>query len=98
DEEAIAPLWKGCRFPMSACISGWVMLNKIETFIEDIYSDARIPIDAYKPTFVRSLAMFPIRKNDPIGAIGIYWAKQTVISEDEKKLVQALADTTSVTL
>ncbi|MEJ0010374.1 MAG: hypothetical protein WDN72_07655 [Alphaproteobacteria bacterium] len=23
DENAIAPLWKGQRFPMSACISGW---------------------------------------------------------------------------
>jgi hypothetical protein len=25
DEEAIAPLWKGQRFPMSAGISGWSM-------------------------------------------------------------------------
>ena len=25
DEDAIAPLWKGRRFPLSACISGWVM-------------------------------------------------------------------------
>ena len=24
DEDAIAPLWKGRRFPMSECISGWV--------------------------------------------------------------------------
>ena len=23
DEDAIAPLWKGQRFPLSACISGW---------------------------------------------------------------------------
>jgi hypothetical protein len=23
DEDAIAPLWKGKRFPVSACISGW---------------------------------------------------------------------------
>jgi hypothetical protein len=24
DEDAIAPLWKGQRFPMTECISGWV--------------------------------------------------------------------------
>src|ERR1700754_1952126 len=28
DEDAISPLWKGQRFPMSACISGWAMLNR----------------------------------------------------------------------
>ena len=25
DEDAIGPLWKGRRFPMDACVSGWVM-------------------------------------------------------------------------
>ena len=28
DEDAIAPLWKGSRFPMDICISGWAMLNR----------------------------------------------------------------------
>ena len=27
DENAIGPLWKGKRFPIDACISGWVMRN-----------------------------------------------------------------------
>ena len=27
EEDAIAPLWKGCRFPMRQCISGWVMMR-----------------------------------------------------------------------
>src|SRR5215470_19971139 len=27
DENAITPLWKGQRFPLSACISGWAMLH-----------------------------------------------------------------------
>ena len=35
DEEAIAPLWKGHRFPMQACISGWSMLNRAPAVIED---------------------------------------------------------------
>src|SRR5262245_39813147 len=25
DEDAIGPLWKGLRFPLDQCISGWVM-------------------------------------------------------------------------
>lgn len=62
EEDAIAPLWKGQRFPMSACISGWVMLNGQPAVIDDIYADPRIPADAYRPTFVKSLAMVPVRR------------------------------------
>jgi len=61
DEDAIEPLWKGRRFPMETCISGWAMLHREAVTIEDIYVDPRIPIDAYRPTFVKSLAMVPIR-------------------------------------
>lgn len=98
DEDAITPLWKGCRFPMSACISGWVMMNRRSTMIEDIYVDDRIPIEAYRPTFVKSLAMVPIRTIDPIGAIGNYWANKHLPTDDELLLLQALGDITAVTL
>jgi hypothetical protein len=27
EEDAISPLWKGQRFPLETCISGWAMLN-----------------------------------------------------------------------
>src|SRR5690348_2553467 len=37
DEDAIAPLWKGRRFPLSACVSGWAMLHREPVAIEDIY-------------------------------------------------------------
>lgn len=98
DEDAIAPLWKGRRFAMSECISGWVMLHRTATAIEDIYQDPRVPADAYRPTFVKSLAMVPIRRPDPIGAIGIYWAKRHVASPSELDVLQALADSTSVAM
>jgi hypothetical protein len=39
DEDAIAPLWNGKRFPLSACISGWTMLNRESVAIEDTYAD-----------------------------------------------------------
>jgi GAF domain-containing protein len=98
DEDAIAPLWKGLRFPMEACISGWAMLNKKPAIIADIYKDARIPHDAYRPTFVKSLVMVPIRTIDPIGAIGNYWATEREPTADEVSLLSALADATSVAM
>ncbi len=98
DEEAIAPLWKGMRFPMEACVSGWSMLNRQPAVIPDIYADSRIPADVYRPTFVKSLAMVPIRSLDPIGAIGTYWASPHSATDLEVELLQALADTTAVAI
>ncbi|KTC88676.1 response regulator [Fluoribacter dumoffii] len=98
EENAIAPLWKGKRFPMKTCISGWVISHKQSAVIEDIYRDPRIPQDTYRPTFVKSLAMVPIRREDPIGAIGNYWAKKRLPTQEELSILQALADTTSVAL
>lgn len=98
EENAIGPLWKGKRFPITACISGWAMLNRQATVVEDIYADSRIPADAYRPTFVKSLAMVPIRTASPVGAIGNYWAKPYRASAEEVKLLQALADSTSIAL
>jgi diguanylate cyclase (GGDEF)-like protein len=98
DEDAIEPLWKGSRFPIESCISGWTMLNKQPAVIEDIYADDRIPHAAYRPTFVKSLAMVPIRRIAPIGAIGNYWADGHQATPDEIKLLQALADATSIAM
>lgn len=98
DEYAIAPLWKGKKFPMNTCISGWSMLHKESVMIEDIYQDNRIPHDAYKPTFVKSLLMVPIRKIDPIGAIGNYWQTHHHATPDEIKLLEALANSTSIAI
>jgi GAF domain-containing protein len=96
DEDAIGPLWKGQRFPIHSCISGWVMINRSPAIIKNIYEDSRIPHEAYTHTFVKSLAMVPIRTIDPIGAIGAYWAEEYVPTETEVKLLQAIADVTAV--
>ena len=98
DEDAISPLWKGKRFPMSACISGWTMMNRRSVIIEDIYADSRIPAEAYRPTFVQSLLMVPIRTEAPIGAIGNYWATSHRATPEEADLLQPLANTTSVAM
>ena len=98
DEDAIAPLWKGQRFPLEACISGWAMLHRERVVIEDIYADARIPKDAYRPTFVKSLVMVPIRTLAPVGAIGTYWAHHYRATDEQVQLLAALADSTSVAM
>ncbi len=98
DEDAISPLWKGQRFPLETCISGWAMLNRRPAVIEDIYEDERIPHEAYRPTFVKSLAMVPIRTVAPVGAIGNYWAHRHEPSVQEVELLQALADSTAVAM
>ena len=82
DEDAIAPLWKGQRFPKDHCVSGWAMTNGEAALISDIRRDTRVPLDAYAPTFVKSMAMVPVGR-PAVAAIGTYWAqvRQTTWSE-----------------
>ncbi len=98
DEDAIAPLWKGRRFPLRSCISGWVMEHRVAAAIRDIYADDRIPHDAYRPTFVRSLLMVPVREEDPIAAIGAYWAHEHEATAEEQAVLEALARASSLAL
>ena len=83
---------------MRNCISGWVMQNRKAVVIPNIYADERIPADIYQPTFVKSMAMVPIRTIDPIGAIGNYWANHQSPTNEEVTLLQSLADITAVSL
>lgn len=98
DETAISPLWKGRRFPLETCISGWAMNHRQVVVIEDIYKDSRIPHDAYRPTFVKSLCMVPIRTEEPLGAIGNYWANGYYPGPEEIKLLQVLANSAAIAL
>ena len=98
DEDAIAPLWKGKRFPMETCISGWSMLHREAVAIEDIYSDPRIPHDAYRPTFVKSLLMVPVGADEPVAAIGAYWAQRHQPTDDERQTLHALANAASLAI
>ncbi|MFC5864190.1 GGDEF domain-containing protein [Acidicapsa dinghuensis] len=74
-EDAIAPLWKGQRFAAARCASGWSMERRESIFIPDIKYDPRVPADLYSATFVQSLAVVPMSADNPIGAVGVYWAR-----------------------
>ena len=98
DEDAISPLWKGQRFPAETCISGWAMQNRQVVMIDDIYADDRIPHDAYRPTFVKSLVMTPVRQDDPIAAIGAYWARRYRPSRGQLAALVRIANTVAVAM
>jgi len=95
DEDAIGPLWKGLKFPMTACISGWSMLHRQTAVISDIYKDSRIPHDAYRPTFVKSLVMTPVGANEPVAAIGAYWREERQPTPGEIEALRAVARATA---
>jgi GAF domain-containing protein len=98
-EDAMSPLWQGQRFPLTECISGWAMLHRQIVAIPDIRVDARIPQEAYRPTFVRSLVMVPIgTTGSAVGAIGAYWADEHVATDDEVSALQVLAEAAAAAL
>jgi GAF domain-containing protein len=98
DEDAIGPLWKGQDFPIEACISGWAITHRETVVIDNIYDDPRIPVIAYKPTFVNSLVMAPVRPSAPIAALGAYWAKPYRATTAQVQGLEAAARATATAL
>jgi GAF domain-containing protein len=98
DEDAMSPLWKGQCFPVEQCISGWAMTHGETVVVPDVSVDERIPQEAYRPTFVRSLVMVPIRPQSPVGAIGAYWSDFHRASTAEIAVLERLAAVASTAL
>jgi GAF domain len=71
------------------------MLNDETAAIEDIFADARIPHDAYRKTFVKSLVMVPIGRGEPIAAMGAYWRDKRAFDDRDVTAVQTLASSVS---
>lgn len=88
EEDAIGPLWKGQKFPLQSCISGWAMLNAQTAVISDVFEDPRVPYDAYLPTFVKSLIMTPVGDKH-VAAMGAYWKEKRHFSDMEIMTVKA---------
>ena len=44
DEDAIQPLWKGQRFPIDECVSGWAMMNHQVAIVSDIFTDEEFKV------------------------------------------------------
>jgi hypothetical protein len=97
EEDAIGPLWKGQRFPLNVCISGWTMTTGETAVIEDVFEDLRIPYDAYLPTFVKSLIMTPVGDKH-VAAIGAYWKDRRSFSPLEIMTVKTYSAIVGKTL
>lgn len=97
-EDAMEPLWAGQRFPIGSCVSGWAMQHHETAVIGDIFDDERVPVEAYRSTFVRSMLMVPIGQIDPIAAVGAYWSELGQPTDNEITLLEALARAASVAL
>ena len=98
EEDAVGPLWKGRKFAMADCISGWAMLHGQTAIIPDIAGDERIPAHLYRDTFVRSLVMAPVGIEHPIAALGAYWSEVYQPSDYEIETVETLARATATAL
>jgi len=97
-EDAIEPLWRGRRFPLAACISGWVMLNDETAIVPDIELDPRVPIAAYRTTSMRSLVMVPIGSPQPIAALGAYWCTSVIPDDGTVCRLETLAQRAATAL
>jgi signal transduction histidine kinase len=95
DEDAIAPLWKGQRFAMDCCIAGWCMAHDKTAVVTDVFADERVPVDAYRPTFIKSMVLVPVRTTEPVGAIGFYWGKTRSFAVEDLALIEALGRSAS---
>jgi diguanylate cyclase (GGDEF)-like protein len=98
DEDGVGPGWKGRRIPIDKSLSGWCVRNGRPVVVDDVRGDIRLPVAPYWSTPVTALVIVPIRSRDPIGALANYWTGAHRASSDDVRLLQALADTTSVAL
>lgn len=97
-EDAIRPLWRGRRFRLQDCISGWVMLNRQTAVVHDIERDTRLPVEAYQDASMRSLVMMPIGAPESVAALGAYWSAWVELDDGTVGRLQALADMATETL
>lgn len=90
-EDAIEPLWRGRRFPLTACISGRAMLDDATIVIPDIECDPRVPLALYRLTSMRSLVMVPIGSPEPVAALGAYWCASVIPDDATVRRLEDLA-------
>lgn len=97
DEDSVSPLWKGERFPLADCVSGWAMHRNATVEITDVRTDERIPQAAYRPTFVRSMVVAPVTTTSssaatsPIAAIGAYWSTPVKPCRQDVTTIETIA-------
>ncbi|WP_443747345.1 sensor histidine kinase [Asticcacaulis solisilvae] len=96
-ESAETPQFTGRRFPLESGMTGRVILSGEPVIIGDINNHPWVKPGTYDPEVLTSLAIVPIRRTAPIGAVCIYWRGRSHVPTTEALgVLQALADVTSV--
>jgi L-methionine (R)-S-oxide reductase len=90
-EDAVEPLWLGQRYPLTACVSGWAMLNDQTAVVPDVGLDPRVPVSPYQSKSICSLVMAPIGSPVPVAALGAYWCAYVLIGAETVARVEDLA-------
>ncbi len=90
-EDAIEPLWRGRRFPLTDCVSGRAMLDGATIVVPDIECDPRVPIAAYRLTSMRSLVVVPIGSPEPVAALSAYWCASVIPDDGTVRRLEGLA-------
>ncbi|HTJ31031.1 MAG TPA: GGDEF domain-containing protein, partial [Acidobacteriaceae bacterium] len=85
--EAILILVRSAARLMAKADSATVVLNSGD--------DRHTPFEADAPAFFRSTAMAPIRAENPLGAIHVYWVSSHAPASFELRLLHTLADSAS---
>lgn len=98
DEDAPATLWKGREFPMAECISGWVMKHRVPSMIKHMDGDARVPARENNDMELTSMVMVPIGTKRVVGAIGVYWSEEHVVSDMQLETLKSLGDLTAMAM
>ncbi|MBM9459534.1 sensor domain-containing diguanylate cyclase [Nocardioides sp. zg-536] len=98
DEDAIAPLWRGARFPLTQSVAGRAMLGQQHVVVPELAADPSRPGEADQESFATGVLAVPVRTSDPVGALTACWARPHTPTPEELHLLQALADATSVAL
>ncbi|WP_449409798.1 GAF domain-containing protein [Methylobacterium komagatae] len=96
EEDAIEPLWRGARFPVDECVSGWAMRHRQTVVIPDLENDPRVPQVAYGRTSMRSLAMVPMGAPEPVAALGAYWCAYVEPDDSTVRRLEILAQVATI--
>ncbi|HLO76971.1 MAG TPA: GAF domain-containing sensor histidine kinase [Magnetospirillum sp.] len=98
DSDLAPPQWRGQRFPLASCVSGWAMDQNSTVTIPDVWADDRISQSAYRPSFVRSLVVAPVHTDAPVAAIGAYWAKPVKPRRQDIATIETIAHAAALAL
>lgn len=99
DEDPIAPVWAGQRFPVTESLASWAIQHDHPVVIKDVDLDERVPPQAYRSSYVRSMAAVPIPGlGGPAGAIGAYWPDTRQARRADVGWLQRLAQAAGVVI